>query len=1234
MLISVYVVYEDAKSVKRAAVRPIGEVIDEQLARHAADVELQGDTEVLDARFLEERLLCESFDPMTGKTGLRPIKSLIRHAAPHTMFLLTTACGRSATMTGDHNLWVLRDGRLMLIDTADARATDYVPLPESIAATDALSHVDVLPYLAGEPLFVSAPDAIASIANDPARARELIAVIGKHGLDGYAKVYANKHDLRGKGIEVAIFQDLLAQTDGLHGNWEAASARVGGKHAEFSLPASLALTPGFLRLLGYYIAEGCSQRGYITISNQNPAIRAEIESAVQALGMPLHVRASGDFQISSTALARLFSRWCGSDARSKRLPMFWPNLDDGQLGSLLGAYFDGDGTVGHASDVSATTASKALASDLMYALQRFGIWARLSKRWKRASGTPHEGDWYYQVSLSGQGNLTTFRRAIGFVVANKRDRLAAESDKSENSNVDVIPISGDRFKRLRLALRLTAAQLAEQAGISRAAVQLIENGKRRPQRATLMALLTALQLAATNAEMTAEWHFDWQYFKNLCGLRWTRIASVEPAHYEHASVYDFCVPGSETFLAGAGGFYVHNTFTIAKLIESVQKPTLIMAHNKTLAAQLYSEFKEFFPNNAVEYFVSYYDYYQPEAYVAKSDLYIEKDSSINDEIDRLRLAATSSLMSRRDVIIVASVSCIYGVGNPEDYGRFMVKIAKGEVRRREIVLRMLVAIQYQRNDISLTRSHFRVRGDTLEVQPAYTETAYRIEFFGDEVERLTEIDVLTGEILNELDSIEIYPAKHYVTAQEKVLEAVKQIEIELEERIKVFKDEGKLLEAQRIEQRVRYDLEMMREVGFTNGIENYSRHLDGRTAGTPPFTLLDYFPDDFLLVVDESHMTIPQIGGMFNGDRARKQTLVDYGFRLPSALDNRPLQFDEFEKRFRQVVYVSATPGPYELKQSQLVAEQVIRPTGIIDPVIEVKPVKGQVDDLIGQIRERTARGERVLVTTLTKRMSEDLTQYLLDLGIRVQYLHSEVQTVERIEILRDLRLGEYDVVVGINLLREGLDLPEVSLVAILDADKEGFLRSGTSLIQTIGRAARHVEGKVIMYADRMTDSMKRAIDETTRRRAKQVEHNTAHGIEPKTIYKAIKDLTDRVKVAEDKSAFGRDEHGNSIGARLSKLPKAEVRKLVSDLEEQMRLAAKELEFEKAAMLRDQVLELRQQLNDIDATTPEWEKVRRMGNEMAKVDAMAAGTDAGDDGKTATYKKPTRGRPGSGGRKR
>jgi excinuclease ABC subunit B len=634
-------------------------------------------------------------------------------------------------------------------------------------------------------------------------------------------------------------------------------------------------------------------------------------------------------------------------------------------------------------------------------------------------------------------------------------------------------------------------------------------------------------------------------------------------------------------LLGATG--TGKTYTVAEVIQRTQKPTLVMAHNKTLAAQLYSEFKEFFPQNSVNYFVSYYDYYQPEAYIARTDTYIEKDTAINEELDRLRLAATSSLLSRRDVIIVASVSCIYGIGNPQDWGKVMIKLAVGENRRRDVLLRHLVDLQYERNDIAFGRGKFRVRGDTLEVQPAYAETAYRVEFWGDTVERLTEIQPLTGELLAEHASIDIYPAKQFITSEEKLQRAMTTIEEELQERLKYFKDHEMYLEAQRIEQRTRYDMEMLREVGYCSGIENYSRHFDGRSAGEPPWTLVDYFPDDFLLVVDESHMTLPQIRAMHHGDRSRKEELVKYGFRLPSAIDNRPLTFEEFEERINQAMFTSATPGPYELEHSQRVVQQIIRPTGLIDPEVQVKPVKGQVDDLIGQIRDRVGRGERVLVTTLTKRMAEDLADYLKEIGIKVHYLHSEVETFERVEILRDLRLGYYDVVVGINLLREGLDLPEVSLVAILDADKEGFLRSETSLIQTIGRAARHINGKVIMYADKVTDSMRRAIDETNRRRGIQMQYNEEHGIVPASVVKAVRAL-----ISQEEHALAEPREAYTVGG---KMPKDELARLIKELEKDMKQAAKDLEFEKAALLRDQIFDLRQQLDARD-TRPEWEKLR------------------------------------------
>ncbi len=619
-------------------------------------------------------------------------------------------------------------------------------------------------------------------------------------------------------------------------------------------------------------------------------------------------------------------------------------------------------------------------------------------------------------------------------------------------------------------------------------------------------------------------------------------------------------------LLGATG--TGKTFTISNVIKEVNKPTLVIAHNKTLAGQLYSEFKEFFPNNAVEYFVSYYDYYQPEAYVPQTDTYIEKDSSINDEIDKLRHSATSALFERRDVIIIASVSCIYGLGSPEEYRDLVVSLRVGMEMERDHLLRRLVDIQYERNDINFQRGTFRVRGDVVEIFPASRdEHCIRIEFFGDEIDRIREVNALTGEILGEREHVAIFPASHFVTREEKMKMAIRNIEIELEERLKELRDQGKLLEAQRLEQRTRYDLEMMREMGFCSGIENYSRHLALRPPGSTPYTLLDYFPDDFLIVVDESHVTLPQIRGMFNGDRARKQVLVDHGFRLPSALDNRPLTFEEFEKHINQIVYVSATPGPYEIEHCPEMVEQIIRPTGLLDPTIDVRPIEGQIDDLLAEIQERTKRNERVLVTTLTKKMAEDLTDYLKEVGIKVQYLHSEVKTLERIEIVRDLRLGKFDVLVGINLLREGLDIPEVSLVAILDADKEGFLRSERSLIQTIGRAARNANGHVIMYADHITDSMEKAISETKRRRAIQEAYNKEHGITPKTIQKGIRDVIRATYAAEEQETYEKSPK--------KKLSAEEKNRLIASLETEMKEAAKALDFERAAQLRDAILELK-----------------------------------------------------------
>ena len=654
-------------------------------------------------------------------------------------------------------------------------------------------------------------------------------------------------------------------------------------------------------------------------------------------------------------------------------------------------------------------------------------------------------------------------------------------------------------------------------------------------------------------------------------------------------------------LLGATG--TGKTFTMAKVIEAVQKPTLIIAHNKTLAAQLCSEFKSFFPNNAVEYFVSYYDFYQPEAYIPSSDTYIEKDASINDEIDKLRHSATMSLFERRDVIIVASVSCIYGLGDPEDYSDLVLSLRLGQTKSRDEILSKLVDIQYTRNDMNFIRGTFRVQGDTIEIFPAaYSERAIRVELFGDEIDRLVEVDALTGEIIAERKHVAVYPASHYVTTKEKMKIAVERIEAELDEQLAKLKAEDRLLEAQRLEQRTRYDIEMMQEMGYCSGIENYSRHMSERKAGEAPYTLIDYFPDDFLIMVDESHVTIPQVRAMYNGDRARKESLIEYGFRLPSALDNRPLKFDEFVERINQIVYVSATPGPYEMEVETNVAEQIIRPTGLLDPSIEIRPIKGQMDDLLGEIHKRAAKNERVLVTTLTKKMAEDLTEFLKEMGVRVRYLHSDIVTIERAEIIRDLRAGVFDVLVGINLLREGLDMPEVSLVAILDADKEGFLRSDTAMIQTIGRAARNVNGHVIMYADRVTGSMQRAMDETDRRRAVQEAYNIEHHITPKSVSKDVKELIELTKIEEDmvtdgkglspkkgkkKSSAAGMYHGHEPYAqdadatKVAEITAEELYNKIEEFDRQMKAAAKQLEFEKAAKLRDQLGELRQQWSDM-----------------------------------------------------
>jgi excinuclease ABC subunit B len=1160
----IYVIeHRDGQS--RAAVVKAGPYIDDLIDRHDFQSAANEGTERY--RPLDRSLSTHAYDPRRGVSGIHPVAALLRHRAPQRMFALRTLCGRALTLTGDHNLWVLRDGIPALIRTEDARNTDFLPVPTTLAKTGELRELDVLPYLVHTGLSVYADDSVLEYVANGGRA-DFVSVMQAKGLNPHAKLFAIRNGIRGRGIKVAHFLEL-----GVARAANAACWRVGGKRDRCRLPARLPLSDDVLRLLGYYIAEGNGQPCYFILANRHPLLRRQIETSLQSLGIPYRVRASTDYAVTSSALTALLCKLCGRKAADKRLPAFWPQLGDGALGTMLRAYFDGDGTVGSCGEVVATTASRALASDLAYSLKRFGIHARLRERWKRATNSRHAGAYYHDVCISGGQDLASFAKFIGFDHPEKTARLQLSLGRTADTNVDVVPINPALLTALRKTLRLKMSELGAASRCTHSAISMIESGRRKPSRALLGRILRALAAEARQrpvAKLT--WWSIWKLLDGLCSVRWTQVRCVRPIDYRHPYVYDLSVPGAETFLAGFGGTIVHNTFTMANVIERQQRPTLVMAHNKTLAAQLYGEFREFFPDNAVEYFVSYYDYYQPEAYVPSSDTYIEKDASINAHIEQMRLSATKALLERHDTIIVATVSSIYGLGDPKAYLEMVLHLDRGDRIEQRRLLRRLADMQYTRNELDLSQGTYRVRGDVIDIFPAESEReAVRVEMLDDEIESLAWFDPLTGELLRKVPRLTVFPSTHYVTPRERLDRAIVEIRDELRERLAVLRAEGKLLEAQRLEQRTVFDLEMMMEVGYCAGIENYSRFLSGRNEGEPPPTLFDYLPKDAMLVVDESHVTVPQIGGMFRGDRSRKETLVQYGFRLPSALDNRPLRFDEWEALAPQMIFVSATPGPYELEHSGEVVEQVVRPTGLVDPEVEVRPVRTQVDDLLSEIHRCVARDERVLVTTLTKRMAEDLTEYLHEHGVRVRYLHSDIQTVERVEVIRDLRMGKFDVLVGINLLREGLDMPEVALVAILDADKEGFLRSEGSLIQTIGRAARNLNGRAILYADRVTGSIQRAMGETNRRRAKQLEHNALHGIEPQTIRKAVPDIMEGARVTRGGGRIATDSPSGAKALR----PEQAI-KTIKRLEADMYRHARNLEFEEAARIRDEIERLRQ----------------------------------------------------------
>lgn len=1095
-----------------------------------------------------------AWNPETGDSSWQQITGLSRHTSPEKLFRLTSHCGRQVTLTADHSVWVLRDGQVQLLQGDQVRKGDALPVPRRLPEPqEPLTDLNTFELLKDVPGLrveykTDVPDSI-------------LPVLSVHHKSGQQKLYAMQKRIRGRGISMPVAQALL----------EADHVSIEDLQflgSTYTSPTQLKIDAALMVLFGQYVAEGHSAERFSLISTREAEAQNILEQALQSRAVPHFRRKDGDFVVGSSFWHALLKTLMGTHAGNKHLPAQWVGLSNADLAVLLRAYFDGDGGV-EKGGVTAVTLSERLAGDLTEALLRFGIWARMREtRKKRPDGTYGT---YFKLTISGEDNLKKFQSEVGFL-SNRKQMALQGVIKSGNTNVDLVYGVGERLAAERERLGYTQQHLADLAGISRAAVYTFEYGRRNPSRKVFQRLCDALNIQD-------------QAFRGLAEVYWTQIETIEQVVPQTPYVYDFSVEGYETFLTGRGALFVHNTYSVAKVIEETQRSAFILAPNKILTAQLASEFRAFFPDSAVEFFVSYYDYYQPEAYVPGKDLFIEKDAAINQELERLRHSTTRSLLTRPDTIVVASVSAIYGLGDPEEYRKMNIIVKVGEKMGRDEIIDRLLELQYERNDIEIQAGRFRAKGDVIEIWPSYDEAPMRVELWGDEVDRIVMYDPLTGNVAAELPSSVIYPAKHYVSSADNVERAIVTIQQELEERLEYFKSVGKLLEAQRLKERTLYDLEMLKVLGYCSGIENYSRHMDGRLPGETPYTMLDYFPDNFITFIDESHVTVPQIGGMSSGDRSRKQTLVDFGFRLPSAMDNRPLNFEEFLDKTGQVVFVSATPGPYEREVSGNIAEQIIRPTGLVDPRVTLRPIQGQVEDLLGRVRERAAKGERVLVTTLTKRMSEDLTEYLLEKGVRARYMHSDIDTVERQVIIRDLRLGHYDVLVGINLLREGLDLPEVSLVAILDADKPGFLRSERSLIQTIGRAARNVNGEVVLYGDVVTPAMDYAMKETERRREKQVQYNEEHGITPETIRKEVRDVIRGEEEPDLKKAMPETMDRDTILAQIT------------DLELDMWQASEDLDFEKAAALRDQIRELEAKLSgkDFKQPTVPGQKVRRKG---------------------------------------
>ncbi len=1155
------------------SLKKIGDVIDKVLAKNSENIQVHNDSEIIENDKCDIGVEVFSFDPIQKASEWKPILQYVRHLSPETLFVITTTCGRSVTVTGDHSVYVLRNGLLTLVHTNEIRISDYIPTPRILPGpSKPRTSIDISKYISSnEKWYVSMPFFKESYQN--AR-QHFVSSLGR------AKSFSVAH--YGERVTSSIFHDMAMEHPSLLKN-----ATIGSRSIKYQFPMTVQLVPTVLRFFGLYIAEGHAEKNYVTISSADEAIIHDFSVFSRYMGVDVvHRKNSYDYQISSKVLTNVLHNICGKDSQTKKLPNFWPELSNPDLAHLLSGYFAGDGGV-DGVQITATTSSYQLASDILYALKRFGINARCREKFVKIPNK-NMSNMYWMISISGQKDLEIFKNEIGFKLARKDYRLMRITGRTYNTNVDLIPISGEKLRQFRSHIGMTQNELANMACLERSYISMLESGVRKPSLETYTRLLVVFKKKINDSGvMDSGQHKQIQEMESLLNLFWTPVKSVIKVKGEKY-VYDFAVQDNETFLAGHGGVFVHNTFTAANVIAQYGKPTLVIAHNKTLAAQLAQEYREFFPNNAVHYFVSYYDYYQPEAYIPSSDTYIEKEAMINEEIERLRHASTQALLTRKDVIIVASVSCIYGLGSPEEYEKVNLKLKVGMELSRAELIRKLINIHFERTTADLKSGQFRAIGNTIEIMPVNDKTIYRLEYGGEtsgcstSITIITELDPVSRSVRGTHETVFIFPAKHFISSDEQSARAYKTIQAELVDRLKVLKKAGKLLEEERLKRRVKYDLSMIKEIGYTNGIENYSRHFSGKMPGEPPDSLLSYFPHkkdpktgkvvaDFLTIIDESHVTIPQLNGMYAGDFSRKDTLVEHGFRLPSAKDNRPLKFNEFLERVGPIIYTSATPGKYEAETNNQVVEQVIRPTGLVDPVVEIRPIRekgkylGQIFDFIAEAEKTIAKGDRVLATTLTKKMAEDLSEFLKEKNIKASYLHSDVKTIERINILTDFRKGKYDILVGVNLLREGLDLPEVSLIGILDADKEGFLRSETALIQTIGRAARNAAGRVILYADNLTGSMNRAIKETNRRRAIQVAYNTKHGITPQTIIKAIHDITDQLRTEHDKAV-------NELVKIDEELARTNPKLLMKQKQAAMEEAVKMLDFETAALIRDELI--------------------------------------------------------------